>query len=115
MRLRILLEPHHGATYAQILALAEAAEAGGFDAFFRSDHYLGIDADDVTYQPTDSWTTLAGPAGPTHRGPPRRPPRGPPWRAWPSRPTGSGSARSSTPPPSGSLASSRSRSPPSPR
>src|ERR1700722_11118334 len=67
MRLRILLEPHHGATYAQILALAEAAEAGGFDAFFRSDHYLGIDADDVTYQPTDSWTTLAGLAVQTDR------------------------------------------------
>jgi F420-dependent oxidoreductase-like protein len=60
MRLRILLEPHHGATYAQILALAQATEEGGFDAFFRSDHYLGIDADDTTYQPTDSWTTLAG-------------------------------------------------------
>ena len=60
MRLRILLEPHHGATYEQILALARAAEEGGFDAFFRSDHYLGIDADDTTYQPTDSWTTLAG-------------------------------------------------------
>jgi F420-dependent oxidoreductase-like protein len=60
MRLRILLEPHHGASYAQILALAQAAEAGGFDAFFRSDHYLGIDADDLGYQPTDSWTTLAG-------------------------------------------------------
>ena len=60
MRLRVLLEPHHGATYEQILALAQAAEAGGFDAFFRSDHYLGIDADDTTYQPTDSWTTLAG-------------------------------------------------------
>jgi F420-dependent oxidoreductase-like protein len=60
MRLRVLLEPHHGATYKQILALALAAEEGGFDAFFRSDHYLGIDADDTTYQPTDSWTTLAG-------------------------------------------------------
>jgi F420-dependent oxidoreductase-like protein len=67
MRLRILLEPHHGATYAQILALAKAAEAGGFDAFFRSDHYLGIDANDTTYQPTDSWTTLAGLAVETER------------------------------------------------
>src|SRR5262249_55958899 len=67
MRLRILLEPHHGASYAQILALATAAEEGGFDAFFRSDHYLGIDADDTTYQPTDSWTTLAGLAGQTGR------------------------------------------------
>ena len=67
MRLRILLEPHHGATYAQILALAKAADDGGFDAFFRSDHYLGIDAGDMTYQPTDSWTTLAGLAVQTER------------------------------------------------
>ena len=67
MRLRILLEPHHGASYAQILALARAADDGGFDAFFRSDHYLGIDADDTSYQPTDSWTTLAGLALQTQR------------------------------------------------
>src|ERR1700756_4712636 len=67
MRLRILLEPHHGATYAQILALAKAADEGGFDPFFRSDHYLGIDADDTAYQPTDSWTTLAGLAVQTER------------------------------------------------
>jgi F420-dependent oxidoreductase-like protein len=67
MRLRILLEPHHGATYAQVLALAQAAEEAGFDAFFRSDHYLGIDADDLGYQPTDSWTTLAGLAVQTRR------------------------------------------------
>jgi F420-dependent oxidoreductase-like protein len=67
MRLRVLLEPHHGATYAQIRDLAQAAEQGGFDAFFRSDHYLGIDADDTTYQPTDSWTTLAGLALQTER------------------------------------------------
>src|SRR5262249_12018254 len=67
MRLRVLLEPPHGATYQQILALATAAEEGGFDAFFRSDHYLGIDANDTTYQPTDSWTTLAGLAVQTSR------------------------------------------------
>ena len=67
MRLRVLLEPHHGVTYGQILALATAAEEGGFDAFFRSDHYLGIEADDTTYEPTDSWTTLAGLALQTER------------------------------------------------
>ena len=67
MRLRVLLEPLHGATYEQILALALAAEESGFDAFFRSDHYLGIDADDTNYQPTDSWTTLAGLAVQTSR------------------------------------------------
>src|SRR5580692_5520456 len=67
MRIRVLLEPHHGASYAQILALARATEEAGFDAFFRSDHYLGIDADDTGYRPTDSWTTLAGLAVQTER------------------------------------------------
>ena len=67
MRIRVLLEPHHGATYGQILALARATEEAGFDAFFRSDHYLGIDPDDTGYRPTDSWTTLAGLAVQTER------------------------------------------------
>ena len=67
MRLRILLEPHHGASYDQILALARATEESGFDAFFRSDHYQGIDPDDTSYRPTDSWTTLAGLAVQTER------------------------------------------------
>jgi len=60
MRLRVLLEPRYGATYQQILAMARAAEEAGFDAFFRSDHYLGIEVTDAGYAPTDSWTTLAG-------------------------------------------------------
>lgn len=67
MRLRVLLEPHHGATYEQILALALATEDAGFDAFFRSDHYLGIDSGNPRYVPTDSWTTLAGLAIQTKR------------------------------------------------
>ena len=67
MRLRILLEPHHGASYEQILALARATEESGFDAFFRSDHYLGIDAGRHQLPPTDSWTTLAGLAVQTER------------------------------------------------
>ena len=67
MRMRVLLEPHHGASYEQILALALATEEAGFDAFFRSDHYLGIDADDTSYRPTDSWSTLAGLATQTGR------------------------------------------------
>src|SRR5213592_896293 len=67
MRLRVLLEPHHGASYDQILALARATEESGFDAFFRSDHYQGIDPADTAYRPTDSWTTLAGLAVQTER------------------------------------------------
>ena len=67
MRLRVLLEPRYGATYQQILAMAQAAEETGFDGFFRGDHYLGIDSTDASYAPTDSWTTLAGLAVQTGR------------------------------------------------
>jgi F420-dependent oxidoreductase-like protein len=67
MRLRVLLEPRYGATYQQILAMAQAAEEAGFDGFFRGDHYLGIDSTDASFAPTDSWTTLAGLAVQTER------------------------------------------------
>jgi len=60
MKLRVLFEPRYGATYDEIVAMAEASEDAGFDAFFRSDHYLGIDPDDSSYAPTDSWTTIGG-------------------------------------------------------
>jgi F420-dependent oxidoreductase-like protein len=61
------MEPRHGATYAQILALAQATDDAGFDAFFRSDHLFGVDPNDPTYRPTDCWTTLAGLARDTSR------------------------------------------------
>lgn len=67
MRVRVLLEPRYGASYQQLLAMAQAAEEAGFDGFFRGDHYLGIDSSDPTYAPTDSWTTLAGLAVQTSR------------------------------------------------
>lgn len=66
-RLRVLMEPRHGARYAEILALALATEEAGFDAFFRSDHLLGVDPQDRTYRPTDCWTTLGGLARDTRR------------------------------------------------
>jgi F420-dependent oxidoreductase-like protein len=67
MRLRILLEPRYGATYEQILSMAQTTEDAGFDAFFRSDHYMGIDSTDASLVPTDSWTTLGGLAVQTER------------------------------------------------
>ncbi|HXW43487.1 MAG TPA: LLM class F420-dependent oxidoreductase [Streptosporangiaceae bacterium] len=67
LRLRVLLEPRHGARYEEILALAHACERAGFDAFFRSDHLMGVDPQDRSYRPTDSWTTLAGLARDTER------------------------------------------------
>ena len=67
IRMRVLMEPRHGARYDDILALALATERAGFDAFFRSDHLLGGDPDDPGYRPTDCWTTLAGLARDTSR------------------------------------------------
>ena len=62
-QLRIFTEPQQGATYDDLLAVAERAEQLGFDAFFRSDHYLAmgavLDAGGLP-GPTDAWTTLAG-------------------------------------------------------
>ena len=40
MQLRIFTEPQQGADYSTLLAVARATENLGFDAFFRSDHYL---------------------------------------------------------------------------
>src|SRR6202051_2176383 len=60
MELRIFTEPQQGATYDQILAMALAAEEGGFGAFFRSDHYLKMGDVSGLPGPTDAWITLAG-------------------------------------------------------
>ncbi len=65
--LRIFTEPQQGATYDDLLAVAQEAEALGFDAFFRSDHYLRIGPGPGTPGPTDAWITLAGLARDTER------------------------------------------------
>lgn len=66
MDFRIFTEPQNGADYIDQLWLAQAAEVLGFDAFFRSDHYLSMHSDGLP-GPTDSWTTLAGLARETSR------------------------------------------------
>ena len=67
MQLRIFTEPQQGADYTTLLAVAKATEDLGFDAFFRSDHYLKMG--DVTGLPgpTDAMITLAGLAVQTSR------------------------------------------------
>ncbi|GAA2023854.1 LLM class F420-dependent oxidoreductase [Pseudokineococcus marinus] len=60
MDLRVFTEPQQGATYDDLLAVARTAEAAGYDAFFRSDHYLVMGDGDGLPGPTDAWTTLAG-------------------------------------------------------
>lgn len=59
MELRIFTEPQQGATYDDLLAVAQTAEELGFGAFFRSDHYLAMGTDGLP-GPSDAWVTLAG-------------------------------------------------------
>jgi F420-dependent oxidoreductase-like protein len=66
MDLRIFTEPQQGATYAEILRAAQATEAAGYDAFFRSDHYLAMGVAGEP-GPTDAWTTLSALAVQTDR------------------------------------------------
>ena len=67
MRLRIFTEPQQGASYATLRAVAAAAEDLGFDAFFRSDHYLKMGSVSGEPGPTDAWATLAALAVETSR------------------------------------------------
>jgi F420-dependent oxidoreductase-like protein len=66
VQLRIFTEPQMGATYDDLLAVARRTEEAGFDAFFRSDHYLTMGGDGLP-GPTDAWVTLAGLARETSR------------------------------------------------
>jgi alkanesulfonate monooxygenase len=65
--LRIFTEPQQGADYDDLLRVARAAEAAGYDAFFRSDHYLAMGDAAGEPGPTDAWLTLAGLARETSR------------------------------------------------
>ncbi|KOG30512.1 LLM class F420-dependent oxidoreductase [Streptomyces resistomycificus] len=67
MDLRIFTEPQQGATYDTLLTVAKATEDLGFDAFFRSDHYMKMGDVDGLPGPTDAWITLAGLARETKR------------------------------------------------
>lgn len=67
MDLRIFTEPQQGASYDDLLAVAKATEEHGFDAFFRSDHYLKMGGVSGLPGPTHAWVTLAGLARETSR------------------------------------------------
>ena len=66
MLLRIFTEPQEGADYRTLLSVAQATARLGFDAFFRSDHYLAMSGSGLP-GPTDAWITLAGLARETSR------------------------------------------------
>jgi len=59
MRYALMIEPQQGCSYDDQLAIARRAEAAGFEAFFRSDHYDSFPGEGG--RPTsDAWTVLAG-------------------------------------------------------
>jgi F420-dependent oxidoreductase-like protein len=58
--LRIFTEPQQGASYRDQLAVAQRAEALGYGAFFRSDHFLAMGGGNGLPGPTDAWITLGG-------------------------------------------------------
>jgi F420-dependent oxidoreductase-like protein len=59
MRFALMIEPQQGLTYDEQLAVARHAEAAGFEALFRSDHYESFPGE--TGNPTtDAWTVIAG-------------------------------------------------------
>jgi alkanesulfonate monooxygenase SsuD/methylene tetrahydromethanopterin reductase-like flavin-dependent oxidoreductase (luciferase family) len=66
MRFALMIEPQQGLSYGQQVAIAKRAEANGFEALFRSDHYASFPG--ATGQPTtDAWTVIAGLARETDR------------------------------------------------
>jgi F420-dependent oxidoreductase-like protein len=59
MRFALMTEPQQGLSYADQLELALLAERLGFEAFFRSDHFVSFPGDGKG-PTTDAWTVLAG-------------------------------------------------------
>jgi hypothetical protein len=66
MRYALMIEPQQGCSYDDQLAIARRAEAAGFEAFFRSDHYDSFPGESGR-PTTDAWTVLAGLARETER------------------------------------------------
>ena len=66
MRYALMIEPQQGCSYADQLAIARRAEAAGFEALLRSDHYDSFPGE-VGRPTTDAWTVVAGLARETER------------------------------------------------
>jgi alkanesulfonate monooxygenase SsuD/methylene tetrahydromethanopterin reductase-like flavin-dependent oxidoreductase (luciferase family) len=66
MRFALMLEPQQGLSYADHVAIATRAEANGFEALLRSDHYQSFPGP-VGRPTTDAWTVVAGLARETER------------------------------------------------
>lgn len=66
MRMCLMIEGQEGVTWEQWIGLAGTAEHHGFEALYRSDHYLSL-FDPGERSSLDAWTTIAGLAALTTR------------------------------------------------
>lgn len=66
MRFALMIEAQMGLSYDDQLAIVLRAEAAGFEAFFRSDHYASFPGSSEQAS-TDTWAVLAGLARETSR------------------------------------------------
>ena len=66
MRFALMTEPQQGLSYDEQLAIVQTAEEAGFEAFFRSDHYVSFPGESGQTT-TDAWAVLAGLARDTSR------------------------------------------------
>jgi len=66
MRICLMIEGQEGVTWEQWVSLALACEGNGFDALFRSDHYLSF-SDPKGRGTLDAWSTIAALSGRTER------------------------------------------------
>jgi alkanesulfonate monooxygenase len=66
MRFALMIEAQQGLSYADQLAIVRRADAAGFEAFFRSDHYASFPGPSDGPS-TDAWAVLAGLARETER------------------------------------------------
>ena len=65
MRVCLMIEGQEGVSWDEWRALARACEQHGFDALFRSDHYLSMS--DPTRDALDAWSTIPALAALTSR------------------------------------------------
>jgi F420-dependent oxidoreductase-like protein len=66
MRFALMIEAQQGLTYDEQLAIVQRAEAAGFEAFFRSDHYTSFPGP-AGHPTSDALAVLAGLARETSR------------------------------------------------
>jgi alkanesulfonate monooxygenase SsuD/methylene tetrahydromethanopterin reductase-like flavin-dependent oxidoreductase (luciferase family) len=66
MRYVLMTEPQQGMSYADHLAITKRAEANGFEAFLRSDHFASFPGP-AGMPTTDAWSVVAGLARDTQR------------------------------------------------